>query len=60
MPQHHLPFSKFLVKAANANNRPAQGIPRSKMSARHSSAEQESEGQRLNFLTAHLLFPSPT
>lgn len=36
------PFFKFLVKAANANNRLGQGILGSKMSAPHSSVEQES------------------
>jgi len=37
-----LTISKFLVKAVNTPNRPAQGILGSKMSAHHSSAEQES------------------
>lgn len=37
-----LPLSKVLVKAANTNKRLAQGILGSKMSAHHSSVEQES------------------
>lgn len=54
-----LPLSKFLVKAANTNKRLAQGILGSKMSAHHSSIEQESYGQTPNFPTARPLCPLP-